>query len=453
MIEQTIISNLLHNEDYTRHVLPYLRSEYFDDPTSRTIFDVFDKYFDKYNSIPSKDALLVALDNRRDLNDESFKETAKFIEGLKSDNKEIQWLVDETERFCQDRDLHHAIRKSIMILDGKEKELDKGAIPKLLETSLSINFDTRVGHDYDQDSDERYEYYTRKESRLPFDLDIFNKITQGGLPEKCLIAFAGGTGTGKSLVMCHMAAAHYMFGKNVLYVTLELAEKEVARRIDANILDINLSNINDTMDKEEFDRKIARVKSKTTGKLVIKEFPTGSMNANHLRHVLSELKSKKDTKIDIVYLDYINLCSSTRVKNTAANSYTIVKSIAEEIRGLAMEFAIPIVTATQLNRSGMNSSDIDISDTSECIFVDENITLRNGDVIKIGDIKPGHQILSNDKFKTVSLVHHKKIKKCYKITLKSGKTIIVSDEHKFPTNIGRKCIADGLVVGLKLNSV
>jgi replicative DNA helicase len=452
MIESTIISNLLFNEDYTRKVIPYLKEDYFEEINSKVIFSTFSKFFSEYNKLPSKEAMLVSLDNRRDLNEETFKNLSAEIKELKFDKTtDQQWLLDQTEKFCQDRDLYKAIRQSISILDGKEKELDKGSIPKLLSESLSISFDNRIGHNYISDADERFDYYHREETRIPFDIEMLNTITQGGLPIKSLTCFLGGTGSGKSLVMCHCAAANYMHGKNVLYITLELSEEEIGRRIDANLLDIPVSNIKD-MSKDEFDRKISRVKSKTLGSLTIKEYPTGSMNANHLRHVLNEIKTKQGIDIDIIYLDYINLCSSFRIRNTNANSYTIVKSIAEEMRGLAMEFSLPIVTATQTGRDGINNSDVDIKDTSECICVNEHITLRNGDKIEIGNIKPGDQIIANDEFKTVSLVHHKKIKKCYKLTLKSGKTITVSADHIFPTKAGRKSINTGLKIGDILKS-
>lgn len=452
MIEQTILANLIHNPDYCRKVIPYLKEEYFDELHTKKIFDSFIQYVNEYREAPSLEALNVSLDNRKDLNEETFKEISKAIYEYKIDDKTNQeWLLKETERFCQDKDLHNSIRKSILILDGKEKQLDKGSIPKILEDSLSISFDTKIGHDFTEDYESRYEYYNRKESRIPFDLDILNKITQGGLPPKCLVCFLGTTGSGKSLVMCHMAAANFMQGKNVLYVTLELAEEEVSRRIDANLMDVPVTGIAD-MGLETYTRRIERIKSKTTGKLIVKEYPTGSMSANHLRHAINELKIKKNFAPDIIYLDYINLCSSYRVKNNAANSYTIVKSIAEEMRGLAMEYGFPIVTATQATRSGYNGSDLDITDTSECIFVDENVTLRSGDNVKISDVKPGQQLETNDGYKTVMFVHHPKPKECYKIKMKSGKTITCSSEHVFPTKNGRISISTGLKPGDILSS-
>lgn len=367
MIEPTILANLLHNEKFTRKAIPYLKPEYFDDPSSRVIFDTYQKYFEKYNGLPSSEAMLVSLDNRRDLNEASYKEAVDYFKTIKYDSKTDQeWLLNETETFCREKSVFLALRKCITIIDGKDKTLDAGAIPKIMEDALAVSFDNSIGHNYTEDADARYEYYHKEESRIPFDLGRFNDITQGGLPPKSLTCFIGGTGTGKSLVKCHMAAAHYMMGKNVLYVTLELAEEEVSRRIDANLLDVQVQDVKD-MPKEEFDRKIARIKSKTTGSLTVKEYPTGAMNANNLRFILEEMWTKQGIKIDVVYLDYINLCNSYRIKNVNANSYTIVKSVAEEMRGLAMEYDIPVITSTQPNRSGMESSDMQMTDVSESV--------------------------------------------------------------------------------------
>ena len=368
MIEKTILSNLLYNEDYFRKVFPYIKEEYFDEMSYKRIFDTYSDYINKYKEPPSVEALKISIDNRKDLSEEVFKEVNQIIDELKVDKETNQeWLVNETEKFCQDKDLYNSIRRAILILDGQDKEFDKGAIPKILSDSLGINFDTHIGHDFLEDFEERFEYYHRKEERLEFDIDILNKITKGGLPKKSLTAFLAETGAGKSLVMCHMAAANLLFSKNVLYITLEMAEERISERIDANMLDITLDELRE-LTKEQYTKKIGRLKDKTTGKLIVKEYPTGSANAGHIRHLLNELRMKKNFVPDIVYIDYLNLCSSSRVKGAAAaNSYTLVKSIAEEIRGLAMEFNIPIVSATQANRSGFGNSDIDITNTSESI--------------------------------------------------------------------------------------
>lgn len=370
MLEQTILSNLLYNEDYCRKVIPYIREDYFEDVPTKKIFSSFSEYVEKYKEPPSLEALKIILDERKDLNEDSFKEVIKTVENLKIDsNTNQEWLLTETEKFCQDRDLYNSIRRSILILDGKDKELDKGSIPKLLSDSLGISFDNNIGHDYLEDFDDRYEFYHRKEERLPFDIEILNKITKGGLPKKSLTILLATTGGGKSLVKCHMAATALMQGKNALYITAEMAEERIAERIDANLLNVSLDELS-VMPKNVYDKRIEKVKSKTLGKLVIKEYPTGAANAGHFRHLLNELRMKKNFVPDIIFVDYLNICASSRIKGAAsANSYTLVKSIAEEIRGLAMEFNCPIVSSSQYNRSAYDSSDVDLTNTSESMGI------------------------------------------------------------------------------------
>lgn len=368
MLEKTILSNLIYNEEYCRRVFPYIKDEYFDDPSVKKIFNTFAEYVTEYKSPPSIEALKISIDKRKDLNEQTFKDVNTNIDELKIDTKTDQeWLVKETEKFCQDKDLYNSIRRAILILDGQDKQYDKGSIPQLLSDSLGISFDTNIGHDFLEDFDSRYDFYHRKEERLPFDLDLMNKITKGGLPNKSLTIFLAETGAGKTLVMCHMAASLLMFGKNVLYITLEMAEERIAERIDSNLLDVTLDELRE-MPKSSYEKKIDRLKGKTPGKLIIKEYPTGSANAGHIRYLLNDMKLKKGFVPDIVFVDYLNLCSSFRLKGSnAANSYTIVKNIAEELRGLAMEFDIPLVSATQANRSGFGNSDIDLTNTSESI--------------------------------------------------------------------------------------
>jgi archaellum biogenesis ATPase FlaH len=368
MLEKTILSNLIYNEEFCRKVFPYIKEEYFDDPSSKKIFSTFHEYVSEYKSPPSIEALKITIDARKDLNEQSFKDINIHIDDLKIDKDTNQeWLVKETEKFCQDKDLYNSIRRAILILDGQDKQYDKGSIPQLLSDSLGISFDTNIGHDFLEDFDSRYEFYHRKEERLPFDIEIMNKITKGGLPNKSLTCYLAETGAGKTLVMCHQAAASLMFGKNVLYITMEMAEERIAERIDANLLDVALDDLRE-MPLETYQKKIKRIKDKTPGKLIIKEYPTGSANAGHVRYLLNDMKLKLDFVPDIIFIDYLNLCTSFRLKGAAAaNSYTIIKSIAEEIRGLAMEFDIPIVTATQANRSGFGNSDLDLTNTSESI--------------------------------------------------------------------------------------
>lgn len=370
MLEQTILSNLILNEEYSRKVYPYLKEDYFDDISLRKIFQTCCEYVEKYKEPPSKEALKLAIDKRKDLSEDTYKQVHEIINDLVVDkNTNSSFLLDETEKFCQDKDLYNAIRKSILILDGQDKEFDKGEIPRLLSDSLGISFDCSVGHDFLNDFEDRYEHYHRKEERIPFDIDILNKITKGGLPRKSMTVLLATTGGGKSLLKCHMAANHLMYGKNVLYITMEMAEEEIGRRIDANIMDITIDEVKE-IPRDVFEKRMNRYKTKTTGKLVIKEYPTGSVHAGHFRHLLNELRLKKNFQPDVIFVDYLNICSSSRVKGAAsANSYTLVKSIAEEVRGLAMEFNCAVVTSSQFNRDGYGNSDVDLTNTSESMGI------------------------------------------------------------------------------------
>lgn len=370
MLEKTIVSNLLFNEEFARKVFPYIKEEYFDDNNVKKIFSTYSEYMESYKEPPSIEALKISLDNKRDMNEDQYKEIIKEVDTLSIDeNTNNDWLVSETEKFCQDQDLVNSIRKAILIIDGKDKDNDKGTIPKILSDSLGISFDTSVGHDFLEDYEDRFEYYRRKEERLPFDIDIMNKITKGGLPRKSMTVLLATTGGGKSLAKCHIAASNLMFGKNVLYITMELAEEEVGRRIDANIMDITLDEVKE-VPGDVFKKRMDRYKTKTPGKLVIKEYPTGSAHSGHFRHLLNELRMKKNFVPDVVLVDYLNICASSRVKGAAAaNSYTLVKSIAEEIRGLAMEFNCAIVTSSQFNRDGYGNSDVDLTNTSESMGI------------------------------------------------------------------------------------
>ena len=367
-LEQTILKNLIYNEDYLRKVLPFIKSEYFSDRTERLIFDEISSFTHTYNNPPTIEALGLAVKERRNLTDEEVEKSEthlKEIESTKLEQSQIQWLVDKTEKFCQEKAIYNAVLGSISILDGKDKTNDKGAIPKILSDALAISFDTTVGHDYLENSDERYEFYHRKEERIPFDLEYFNKITNGGLPNKTLNIALAGTGVGKSLFMCHVAAGAMSQGFNVLYITMEMAEEKIAERIDANLLNVTLDDLRD-LPKELYDKKVNRIKEKTTGKLIIKEYPTASASATHFRTLLNELNLKKSFIPNIIFIDYLNICCSSRIKAGAnINSYTYVKSIAEELRGLAVEFGVPIVSATQTTRSGFTSSDPGLEDTSE----------------------------------------------------------------------------------------
>jgi replicative DNA helicase len=370
MLEKTILSNLVFNTDYFQRVYPYLKSDYFDDNNIKKVFETYSKYVEQYKEPPSVEALKISLDKRKDLNEDSYKTIMVEVDSLKLDDQtNTDWLISETEKFCQDRDLFNSIRKAILIMDGQDKDNDKGSIPELLSQSLAISFDTSIGHDFIEDSDSRYEFYHRKEERLPFDIEILNKITKGGLPRKSMTVLLATTGGGKSLVKCHMAASYLLQGKNVVYITMEMAEERIAERIDANMMDVTLDELK-IMPRNVYEKRIERIKGKTTGRLVVKEYPTGSAHAGHFRHLLHELKMKRSFTADVIFIDYLNICSSSRIKGAAAaNSYTLVKSIAEEIRGLSMEFNCAVVTSSQFNRDGYGNSDVDLTNTSESMGI------------------------------------------------------------------------------------
>jgi replicative DNA helicase len=364
--EHVIFGNLMSREDYGRRIIPFLKSEYFQDRADRILFELIESYVHKFNKFPTAETLLIDLDSKNGV-DQNLHDTIKgTIGGLTYDPKtDLEWIVEKTEKFCQEKAVYNGIMKSIQILDNKDEQHTKEAIPKILSDALAVSFDTSIGHSFLDDAESRFEFYHRKENRVPFNLEYFNKITKGGLPNKTLNVILAGTGVGKSLFMCHCAAGNLLDGKNVLYITMEMAEERIAERIDANLLDVTIEELS-VMSLESFQKKIAKVKSKTTGKLIIKEYPTSSAGSANFRHLLNELRLKKNFIPDIVYIDYINICASSRIKYTAnVNSYTYVKAIAEELRGLAVEFNIPIMTATQTTRSGFSNSDVDLTDTSE----------------------------------------------------------------------------------------
>ena len=367
-LETTILKNLIYNEDYLRKVLPFVKPEYFQDKTERTIFNEISLFTTTYNSTPTIEAIGIAVKEKNSFSNDEVEKLHSYlkeIESTKETSTQVQWLVDKTEKFCQEKAIYNAVLGSISILDGKDKTNDKGQIPKILSDALAISFDATVGHDYLENSDERYEFYHKTEERIPFDLEFFNKITKGGLPKKTLNIALAGTGVGKSLFMCHVAAGAMTQGKNVLYITMEMAEEKIAERIDTNLLNVTIDDLME-LPKDVYDKKVKRVRDKTTGKLIIKEYPTASASTIHFRTLLNELNLKKSFVPDIIFIDYLNICCSSRIKAGAnINSYTYVKSIAEELRGLAVEFGVPIVSATQTTRSGFSSSDPGLEDTSE----------------------------------------------------------------------------------------
>ena len=367
-LEHSILKNLIYNETFARKVLPFLRTDYFSDNTEKVVYKEVDDFINKYNSLPTHEALIINLTESKKLTEQEVRNSMELLQNInqhKDEPTEMKWLVEQTEKFCQDKAIYNAIMESVSILDDKGDKKAKGEIPKILSDALGVSFDPNVGHDYIDDFSNRYDLYHKVESRVKFDLDIFNKITKGGLPVKTLNVALAGTGVGKSLFMCHVAASCLSNAQNVLYITMEMAEEKIAERIDANLLNVTMDELH-VMSKEDYVRKFGVLKNKTQGKLIIKEYPTAAANALHFRALLQELQLKKSFKPDIIFIDYLNICSSSRIKpGGSVNSYTYIKSIAEELRGLAVEAGLPIVTATQTTRSGFTNTDVDLTDTSE----------------------------------------------------------------------------------------
>ena len=366
-LETTILKNLIYNEEYTRKVLPFLSVNYFQEREDKILYEKINEYINQYNALPTQEALAIELD-KSSIKDEEFQNTLKLLESITNENDEanISWLLDSTEKFCQDRAIYNAVVESISILDEKGRNTrDKGSIPDILSDALSVSFDPHVGHDYFLDADERYKFYHRIEEKIPWDLEFFNRITKGGLSNKTLNIALAGTGVGKSLFMCHVAASCLSQNYNVLYITLEMAEERIAERVDANLLNISIDDLQ-KIPKDLYDKKIDKLKQTIKGKLIVKEYPTAAANVNHFRALLNELNLKKSFVPNIILIDYINICTSSRIKpGSNVNSYTYIKSIAEELRGLAVENAVPILSATQTTRSGFTNTDIGLEDTSE----------------------------------------------------------------------------------------
>jgi archaellum biogenesis ATPase FlaH len=394
-LEKVIFNNLINNEDYGRKVIPFLKKEYFQARIDQVIFELIDNYVGSYNAFPTKEVLMIDLSNYVGISDDQFTECKDAIDQIPNQSdglSKVEWLVDQTEAFCQEKALYNAITKSIEIMGDNVNGLSKGAIPDLLSDALAVSFDTSIGHDFLIDTDSRFEFYHRREERIPFDLDYLNKITKGGLPRKTLNVILAGTGVGKSLAMCHMASANLLEGKNVLYITMEMAEEKIAERIDANLLNVPLDQLYN-IPKDLYDKKIARLREKTVGKLIIKEYPTACAGSANFRHLLNELKIKRNFVPDIIYIDYLNICSSSRMRQGGSvNSYTYIKAIAEELRGLAVEFNVPIVTATQTTRGGYDNSDVGLTDTSESFGLPATADLMIA-LISTDELKQLNQIM------------------------------------------------------------
>jgi len=364
-VEFLVLRNLLHNEQYVRKVIPFIKSEYFEDQNQKVVFEEILKFIQEYNQPATKEILCIEVENRQDINDTTFSEIVHLIGCLEDVPAEFNWLVDTTEKWCRDRAIYLALMESIHIADGKDEKKNRDSIPSILSDALAVSFDTHIGHDYLLDYEQRYESYHKKEDKIEFDLEFFNKITKGGLPNKTLNIALAGTGVGKSLFMCHVASSVLLQGRNVLYITLEMAEERIAERIDANLLNVPIQDIVE-LPKQMFENKVTNLAKKTQGTLIIKEYPTASAHSGHFKSLLNELALKKSFRPDIIFIDYLNICSSSRYRgNSNINSYTFVKAIAEELRGLAVEFNVPIVSATQTTRSGYGSSDVELTDTSE----------------------------------------------------------------------------------------
>ena len=364
-VELLVLRSLLHNEDYARKVIPFVKGDYFEQLSQKIVFEEVSSFIEEYDQLPSKEALYIEVEKRNDVNEESYKNIKELIGVLDDSPSDEEWLVNTSEKWCRDRAIYMALMESIKLADGQDDKRGRDAIPSILSDALAVSFDNNVGHDYFQDYEARYESYHKKEDKIPFDLEYFNKITKGGIPNKTLNIALAGTGVGKSLFMCHMAGSSLVNGHNVLYITLEMAEEKIAERIDANLLNINIQEITD-LPKPMFESKVSALAKKTQGTLIVKEYPTASAHSGHFKSLLNELALKKSFRPDIIFIDYLNICASSRYRgNSNVNSYSYIKAIAEELRGLAVEANVPIVSATQTTRSGFASSDVDLTDTSE----------------------------------------------------------------------------------------
>lgn len=433
-VELLILKNLIHNEEYVRKILPYLKTEYFQEYSQKVIFEEIQQFFSNFNKLPTIEAIEIEIENRVDLNENSYKECSEILKTLIYEPIGFEWLSKTTEKWCKDRAIYLALMESIQIADGGSEKKTRDAIPSILEEALSVSFDTHIGHDYIEDVDARFEFYNRKDAKIPFDIDYLNKITDGGVSAKTLNLFVAPPGVGKSLFLCHFSASTLLQGKNVLYITLEMAEEKIAERIDANLLDVPVQDVS-KLSKEKFLSKTYQLSRKTQGKLIIKEYPVGTAHANHFRALLKELEMKKNFKPDVIVIDYLNLCASSRYKTSTSNSYTYVKSVSEEIRGLGVENNIPIVSAVQFNR---------------CLGLDTIVTKKDGQQIKIRHVEVGDEILSHSGHVKVNEVYPIETQEVYEITTKSGKKIVCSDRHIFPTSEGEKNILSGLTIGDKL---
>jgi len=418
------------NEEYTRKVLPFLKIKYFEGNDHQIVFEEIHKFVDKYKNIPSKEALEVEIDQRKDLNEDTWKSAQELLKNLSHEKVEQKWLVETTEQYCKERALHLAVLDGISIIGGNDKDRDTSSLPDILSDALSVSFDISIGHDYIDNAPDRFSFYHRKEEKIPFDLEYFNKITNGGLPNKTLNIVMSGTGVGKTLFMCHHAANVLLNGYDVLYITLEMAEERIAERIDANLLNIRLDDLV-SLPKSMYEKKIENLRKKFSGRLIIKEYPTAAASTNHFRALLNELNLKRNFKPDIIFVDYINICSSSRIKpGQYVNSYSYIKSIAEELRGLAVEFKVPIMSATQTNRQGFQNTDVGLEDTSESFGLPATADFM-------------FAIISNDKLEEVNQILVKQLKNRYGDPTINKKFLVGIDRAKMKLlDLGDKSQSD-----------
>jgi replicative DNA helicase len=451
--EEIILSALTKDFDYAKKVIPHIQPEFFQDSKEKNIYKLIEQFFSAYGKLPTKDVLSLQLEELENIPESEFDDTKSVLKSAFTDVYEYdsQWLIDETERFCKDRAVYNAIMQAVLIINGDDKKHTEGQIPGLLQTALSISFDHAIGHDYFTDAQHRFEFYSMKESRIPCSIDLLNKVTTGGIPRKTLNMFVAQPKGGKSLAMCSMAADYLRSGLNVLYITLELAEERVAERIDANLFSVPIFEIKN-LDEKVFMDKISQIQSKTHGRLKIKEYPTKSASATNFKVLIDDLVLRENFTPDVVFVDYLGITASSQYKNApGVNSYTYQKAVSEELRALAVEYNLVMWTALQTNRSGYNTSDFDIDSISDCIHPDSMIITERGRK-PISEVALGERILSSDGWVTVITKHCPKIKKSYRIKTKSGKEIICSAEHIFPSSSGRKSISSGLVPGDKLKT-
>jgi archaellum biogenesis ATPase FlaH len=432
-IERTTLSQLVYNEEYARKVLPHVKAEYFADRTEKIVFLEIQKFVERYNALPTKQTLEIEIDSRRDLNEDDVKRVLMVVEELDIDKDvNFEWLVETTEQFCKDKAVYNAIVEGISIIEGKDKNRTADAIPTILTDALAVGFDNRVGHDYLMDAEDRFKYYHTVEERIPFDLEFFNMITKGGLPPKTLNIALAGTGVGKSLFMCHVAANCMTQGKNVLYITLEMSEERIAERIDANLMNISMEDLHE-LPKQMFESKIDKIISNTSGQLMVKEYPTAAAHTNHFRGLIKELSVKKSFKPDIIFIDYLNICASSRLKGAAnVNSYTYIKSIAEELRGLAVEQNVPIMSATQTTRSGFSNSDVGLEDTSESFGLPATADLM-------------FALISNEELDALGQIAVKQLKNRYNDVNMNKRFVISIDRSKMKLSDAKLSEQEGLM--------